>query len=256
MMFVKVHRKESLAVVELDRGKVNAINHSMVQEIRLTFKELQNDPGIRGVIITGKQHYFSAGLDVIELYGYDYDQIKHFWTDFLGMMVDLTRFSKPLIAAISGHCPAGGAIIALTCDFRLMSNHDQYRIGLNEVAVGINITESIFALYSFWLGKRIAYQALLEGRLFNVHEALQVGLIDQIVRPENLLGEAEKKMRLILKANDYILQTTKRMMRSALLNEVAVDLTSEIRERCNYWMSEPSRKEVGALVERLTQGRK
>ncbi|MBK8504899.1 MAG: enoyl-CoA hydratase/isomerase family protein [Saprospiraceae bacterium] len=210
MTFVKTIKKESYAVVVLDRGKVNAINHAMVKEIRQTFQQLEMDDEIRGAIITGKPHYFSAGLDVIELYDYDYDQIQAFWLDFLGMMIDLTKFSKPMIAAISGHSPAGGAIIAITADWRLMAMGEKYLIGLNEVAVGINITSSIFNLYSFWLGKRQAYHALLAGQLFNVNHALEIGLVDQAVELDALVEEAENKLKKILRANDHILRTTKK----------------------------------------------
>ena len=255
MEFLNSYKKEDYAIVELNRGKVNAINHAMVREIRETFADLQNDDSVRGVIITGKPHYFSAGLDVVELYDYDYDQIKQFWIDFLGMMVDLIKFSKPLVAAISGHSPAGGAILALTCDYRLMAEGEKYLIGLNEVAVGINITESIYILYSFWLGKKTAYQALLTGKLFNVNEARQIGLIDQIADLEGLVEEAEHKLKMILRANDYILQSAKKMMRSELVRRVDVDMSATIKERCDYWMSPQSRKELGAFVNRLTQGK-
>ena len=121
MNFVKIEKRNDYAVVTLDRGKVNALNHEMVQEIRSAFEVLKVDAEVRGVIITGKPHYFSAGLDLIELYEYDRAEISAFWVDLMGMMVDLTKFEKPLIGAISGHSPAGGAVIAVTCDHRLMA---------------------------------------------------------------------------------------------------------------------------------------
>lgn len=251
MDFIDVTRIDDYALVSLNRGKVNAINHQMVIEIRQTFSQLQDEPAIRGVIITGKPHYFSAGLDVIELYEYNFDQIKHFWLDFLGMMIDLVKFTKPLIAAISGHSPAGGAIIALTCDYRMMAEGEKYLIGLNEVAVGINITESIFALYSFWLGNRVAYQSLYSGRLYNVQDARAIGLVDQIVELEDLQEAAVNKLKLSFLANDFILQDTKSVMRSELISRIDVDLTEEVERRCAYWMSPQSREEIGRLVNRI-----
>lgn len=252
MDFVRLDKKDTYAIVTLDRGKVNAINHQMVIELREVFMELQSTPEIRGVIITGKPHYFSAGLDVVELYDYDYHQIKTFWRDFLGLTVDLVKFSKPLIAAISGYSPAGGAVIALTCDYRIMAEGEKYLIGLNEVAVGINITEGIYTLYSFWLGARVAYQALYTGRLFNVQEARQIGLIDQIVELEDLIGAAEYKMKTILQPNDFILQDTKRVMRQDLISRLDTDMTEAIEKRCQYWMSPQSRHELGEMVQKLS----
>lgn len=255
MNFINISKKKDYAIVYLDRGKVNAINHAMVREIRQVFDGLKDDDEIRGVIITGKPHYFSAGLDVIELYNYDYAEIKAFWLDFLGMMVDLFKFSKPTIAALSGYSPAGGTIIALTCDYRLMADGEKYLIGLNEVSVGINITQSIFHLYSFWLGNRIAYQALYSGKLFHIQEAMKIGLIDEIVELDDLVQAAENRMQVLLRPNDFILQHTKRAMRANAISKIDVDLTGEVEERCAYWMSPQSREEIGAFVRKLTQGK-
>ncbi|MCB0686372.1 MAG: enoyl-CoA hydratase/isomerase family protein [Saprospiraceae bacterium] len=253
MEFIKISEKKDFAVVTLDRGKVNAINHQMVVELRQVVKMLAERTEIRGLIITGKPDYFSAGLDIVELYEYDYTQIKDFWHQFLRMMIDLVKFPKPSIAAISGHSPAGGAIIALTCDHRIMAEGSKYLIGLNEVAVGISIAKSIFDLYAFWLGSRVAYQALMTGKLFNIIEAREIGLIDEIVPLENLQSHVENMMKVQLMPNDYILQTTKKVMRQDLIRKIDVDLSAEIDERCAFWMSPESRKSLKFFVEKITQ---
>ncbi|NND35118.1 MAG: enoyl-CoA hydratase/isomerase family protein [Saprospiraceae bacterium] len=252
MEFVNIIRKQDGAVLELNRGKVNALNHQMVKEIRTAMAQLANDEQVRGVIITGKPHYFSAGLDLIELYNYSREEISAFWQDFLGMTVDLAKFQKPLIAAISGHSPAGGAVIAITCDYRIMVQSEKYLIGLNEVAVGINITDSIFQLYQFWLGKRYAYQSLLQGRLFSPAEAMKTGLVDQLVDLDDLMPEAELKLQSLLKANDYILRDTKKVMRRQLLKSIDVDMSETIKQRVDYWMSDEARAQLKAFVTNLT----
>lgn len=255
MEFVKITRKNDYAIVSLDRGKVNALNHQMVSEIREAISHLKNDDDVRGAIITGKPHYFSAGLDLIELYQYDRQKIKEFWIDFMGMMIDLAAYEKPLIAAISGHSPAGGTVIALTCDYRFMVHGEKYRVGLNEVAVGIKITDSIFRLYQFWLGRRQAYQALLQGHLFSPDEAWEIGLVDQLVDIEELLPEAELKLHEILKASDHILTDTKKIMRRQLLDEINVDMSETIEARVDYWMSDESQANLKAFVLKLTSGK-
>ena len=76
-------------IVRLNRGTANAINAEMVGELRSTFSMLREDERVRGVILTGKKRFFSAGFDLIELYDYDHQQIKSFWTDFFVLMVEL-----------------------------------------------------------------------------------------------------------------------------------------------------------------------
>ena len=255
MEFVKIIKKQDIAIIELDRGKVNALNHQMVKEIRSAVAQLSSDKQVRGAIIIGKAHYFSAGLDLIELYQYDREQITAFWEDFMRMTIDLARFEKTLVAAISGHSPAGGAVIAITCDYRIMAQGEKYLIGLNEVAVGINITDGIFRLYQFWLGKKNAYQALLQGRLFSPTEAQKFGLVDHLVDLDDLLPQAELKLRTILRANDYILRDTKKVMRQDLLRKIDVDMTTEINQRVNYWMSDESQSNLKAFVAKFKKSK-
>ena len=174
----------------------------------------------------------------------------------MGMMIDLATYEKPLIAAISGHSPAGGTVIAVTCDYRFMVHGEKYRVGLNEVAVGIKITDSIFQLYQFWLGRRQAYQALLEGHLFSPDEALEIGLVDHLVdMEEELLPEAELKLQQILKTSDDILVDTKKIMRRQLLNEINIDMSDTIEARVDYWMSDESQANLKAFVTKLTTGK-
>lgn len=250
---LRVTDKGNYTIVQLDRGKVNAINHEMVNEIRTVFRELSGKAQSRGVIITGKPHYFSAGLDLIELYDYSSDQIAAFWTDFMGMMIDLTKFPKPLIAAISGYSPAGGAIIAITCDYRIMADGEKYHIGLNETAVGIPISENIFPLYSFWLGSRIAHQSLMEGRLFSTDEAKHHGLVDELCSLDDLLPIAEQKIQRLLQANQGILLNAKYQMRKELIKQIDVDMSADIQRRALAWVEPENRELIGKIVDRLTK---
>ncbi len=253
-MCIKMTRRSDYAILHLDRGKVNAINHEMVRKIRQVVAELAGDKSVRGLIIVGKPHYFSAGLDLIELSSYDYHQIRAFWSDFMAMMVDLVKFSKPTIAAITGYSPAGGAVIAITCDHRFMAQGEKYHIGLNEVAVGIIINEGIFRSYCFWLGERQAYQALIEGKLFSVSEALQVGLIDASFPLEELLAAAEQKMLQLLRANDHVLQETKKVMRADWIKAIDIDMEEDLEARSRLWMHPNSQKMIGDIVARLAGG--
>jgi len=79
MNTLKIVKKDNYAIVQLNRGKVNAINFQMVGELSKAFQSFKEEETIRGVIITGKPHFFTAGLDVIELYGYDEKTIKNLW---------------------------------------------------------------------------------------------------------------------------------------------------------------------------------
>ena len=218
--YLTIERKGEYAVLQLDRGKANVINHEMVHEIHAAVDEIEADNSLRGVIYTGKPGFFSAGLDVIELHGYDEDQIRSFFRDFIGMFTKLLAFPKLAICSITGHCPAGGCIIAITCDYRIMADDSKYTIGLNEVAVNILISKIIFDTYSFWIGQRHAHQNLLEGKLLSPQEAHQQGLVDVLCADEDVLKSAEKKMKDYLGFKDHTIVATKAVLRRGLWEKI------------------------------------
>jgi 3,2-trans-enoyl-CoA isomerase len=170
--------KEGYTIIKMDRGKVNAINAEMLSELREVFHNLEEDDAVRGVILTGKPHFFSAGLDLIELIEYDQKQISDFFEALGALYTQLVRFPKPFISAITGHAPAGGCVLALTSDNRYMAEGEKYRIGLNEVAVNIQISQNLTEAYAFWMGDGRASRYLLEGKLLSGPEALSAGLVD------------------------------------------------------------------------------
>ena len=82
MNTIKVNIKDKIAVLALDRSRSNAINSEMVSELYQMIRNIENDDSIAGLILTGKDGFFSAGLDLIELYDYDEVQIREFWSIF------------------------------------------------------------------------------------------------------------------------------------------------------------------------------
>ena len=231
MQFVNTTHKENYSIIQLDRGKVNALNIEFVTELRAAVSEILEKKSARGLILTGKPGYFSAGVDLVALYNYDRDQVYQFWSEFMGLMMDLVRFPKLTMAAISGHCPAGGTVLALTCDHRFLVNFPRTVIGLNEVAVGIRIPAPIFDLYSFWLGNRVAYQALLKGHLFNPEGAKNIGLVDDLYDEEALMSRTEERLQQLLQANSKVVQHAKYVMRKELIARMSIDWEQELQQR-------------------------
>ena len=249
-------KKLDHTIVTLNRGKVNAINHEMVKELRQTFRELQDDPEVKGVILTGQPHYFSAGLDLIELIRYNQSQINDFFGEFGTLYQELVRFPKPLISAISGHAPAGGCVLAVTCDNRYMANGDQYVIGLNEVAVNIQISQDLVDAYAFWMGEGLANRYILEGKLLSGQEAVSAGLIDTLLPLEQVLGHAELKMQQYMKADQEIWINTKKKLRKHWLDKLDKDAGNSLKEAASLWWKPEIRAKMEAYVESFSNKNK
>ena len=249
MNTIQVTIRDKTAVIGLNRGRSNPINAEMMSELTEMINNIENDENIGGLILTGKEG-FSAGLDLIELYDYSEERIRQFWIDFLELVKRLTRFKKPFITAISGHSPAGGCVLALCSDYRIMVE-GKYIIGLNEVPVGIIVPDSIFQLYSFWLGQAKAYRFLLEGKLLNTQEALLHGLVDELVAEGNLATAAERQMQKYLALERNTWQQSKLNCRKELLARVNKDQSESLNKILEQWWSPSTRSILKTIINNL-----
>ncbi len=250
MKFLKVTVKDSLAVVALHRGKSNAMNAGLIDELNNLIINIENDDNIGGLILTGGEGFFSAGLDLIELYDYDETTIKQFWHDFLNFHQTMVRFKKPMVAAISGHAPAGGCVMAIACDYRVMAE-GKFIIGLNEVPVGIILPDAIFHNYAFWLGQKNAYQFLMEGKLMRPEQALEVGLVDELCNAESVISVAEKKIRTYMSFDKTTWQQSKLALRSELIDKVSKDQTATLDIMLKQWWSPSTRSILQTIIQNL-----
>lgn len=253
MNSLELTKKHDYTIVQMNRGKVNAINHEMVQELRKAFRDFENDTAIKGVILTGQPHYFSAGLDLIELIQYNEVQINDFFTTFSTLYLELQQFSKPFISAITGHAPAGGCVLSITSDNRFMAAGDDYRIGLNEVAVSVQISQNIVDGYTFWLGEGLASRYILEGKLLTGAEAISAGLVDALVPLDDLLEHSERKMQHYLQADQEIWRNTKKKTRKHLLEKLDLKAENSFREAARLWWKPEIRAKMETYVQSFSK---
>lgn len=250
MNTIKVTIKDHLSLITLDKGKSNALNREMITELNDILTNISSDPNISGVIITGKEPFFSAGLDLIELYNYNEEEAESFWHLFLKFIANITAFKKPMVAAINGHSPAGGCVIALACDYRVMAE-GKYIIGLNEVPVGIIVPNSIFNLYSFWIGSANASRSLLEGKLFTPEEALQVGLVDELVNPASIITAAERRIRKYMGMESNTWQQSKLSIRKDLIASTGADQNEALKVMLKQWWAPTTRNILKTIIDNL-----
>jgi 3,2-trans-enoyl-CoA isomerase len=250
MNTIKVNVKNKIAIITLDRSRSNPINAEMVHELREIIQNIDKDENTLGLIITGKEGFFSAGVDLIELYNYTETELRDFWTNFLDFVSLFASLKKPVIAAINGHAPAGGCVLALCCDYRIMAD-GKYIIGLNELPVGLIVPNSIFQLYAFWLGNAKAYRFLLEGKLLNPTEALSNGLIDEVVRAESILTAAERQMQKFIQFNQTTWQQSKLNLRQEVLEKLNADESQMLETILKQWWSPSSRSILQTIIGNL-----
>lgn len=256
MNTLKLDSKKDYTIVQMNRGKVNAINSEMVEELRQVFQDIEKNPDVKGVILTGQPHYFSAGLDLIELIQYNKAQIDDFFQAFGALFLELVQFSKPFISAISGHAPAGGCVLAVTSDNRYMAEGDNYLIGLNEVAVNIQISQNLTEAYAYWMGEGLANRYILEGKLLTGPEAVSAGLVDALAPLNEVLGIAENKMQGYMQADPEIWRNTKKKVRQHWLNKLDLNAQNSLKEAATLWWKPEIRAKMEAYVQQFSNKKK
>ena len=241
-----------IAVVSLSRPPVNAINLELINSLREELKRHTGDKSVRGVVLTGRDGCFSAGLDISELFPKDRDYIKSFWGNFSSLLLDLFSFSKPLYSAIGGHCPAGGTVMVIMTDYRVMAD-GSYIIGLNEIDVGLTVPYGIGSVFQYVVGNRNAEDLLLKAKLVPPSDALEYGLVNEICSKEKLVETTLDRISeaSALYSNQQTL--TKKILREPHLDVFRANLDRDTDIILDSWFSDSGQARLGTLYNRLTQ---
>jgi enoyl-CoA hydratase/carnithine racemase len=188
MAFVEVKDHDRVRELRLARPPVNAINPALMSELQAAVAE-----GVRAgkaaLVLSGAPRVFSAGLDVPELLTLDPQALRAAWQSFFALLSELAHCPIPIAAALTGHSPAGGTVLALYADHRVMAE-GKFHIGLNEVRVGLPVPEVLVRALTFAVGERQAARLAVGGLLVDPAEALRVGLVDEVVPPDEVVPRA------------------------------------------------------------------
>ncbi len=241
--------------LRLARPPANALDAALIARLRAEV-EAAAGAGARALVLSSAlPGRFSGGLDVPSLLRLDRVAMATVLDDFFALLRALARSPVPAVAAIDGHAPAGGAVLAIHCDYRVMAEGD-FRIGLNEVQVGLPLPESIHAVLERVVGARQAERLGALGLLIPAAEARAIGLVDELVAAGEVAARALAVARDYLALPPTVMARTRAMCRRPLV-EAVERLESGTMERfLDDWFSAETRAAMTALVERLAARKK
>ncbi|XP_072299672.1 enoyl-CoA delta isomerase 1, mitochondrial isoform X2 [Eucyclogobius newberryi] len=249
---VDFNQSTGVAVLSMQSPPVNSLSLDFLTELCISLEKLEMDRGCRGLILTSSlPKVFSAGLDILEMYGTSPERCGEFWRAVQEMWLKLYGSNMVTIAAINGSSPAGGCLMSMTCDYRIMSDNPRYSIGLNETLLGI--------VAPFWfkdtmlntIGHRNTELALELGLLYNPSEALKIGLVDQLVPQDQLLATATETMTKWLAIPDHARQITKSMMRKSTIDKLTSNREADIQHFVNFITKDSIQKSLRMYLEML-----
>lgn len=188
---IKIESHGKVALVRMDHKVTNAIGHEMITALEEAMREVNEK--FLGMVLAGGSKFFSIGLDLPQLLKLNRADMTEFWMRFENLVLDLYTLPMPTVAAIHGHSPAGGLILALACDYRLASNERKV-LGLNEVKIGLGVPFLAHLILEQLVGGASTREIELEGDFFQPEQAMAIGLLDSLETPQELEKAAVAKI--------------------------------------------------------------
>ncbi|QWN35812.1 enoyl-CoA hydratase-related protein [Cobetia sp. Ld8] len=216
---IVVERRERVGLIILNRPKsLNALNRQLAEETLAVLRELDADPGIGAIVITGNPRAFAAGADIEEMAEKSFTDF--YMDDFLSPWDEVRRISKPIIAAVSGFALGGGCELALLCDFIIASEDAQF--GQPEIKLGILPGIGGSQRLARSVGKAMTMDMVLTGRNIGAQEAKEIGLVARVVPKDELMQNALEAAHTIAGYNTPAVKMAKSAVNTAFetpLNE-------------------------------------
>lgn len=236
--------------LQLARSPVNALNPALCSELSAAIAHAIS-AGAQGIVLSGGPKVFSAGLDVPYLLtlGEDRIALMSAWECFFDAVRALANSPVPVVAAISGHAPAGGCVLALCCDYRVMAQ-GPFQIGLNETRVGLVAPDGIQHLLRRVVGAHRAERLLVGGELVDAERALAMGLVDELAEIEHVTTRARIWLEELLTLPRQPMLQTRAMARADLIAAVQPERIGLARF-IEGWFDPDTQAGLQALVARL-----
>ena len=240
---------DGILELRLARPPVNALNLELLTALREAI-EAAPDQGVRALLLSGSTGVFTGGLDLPWLLSQGIEAVEATWTAFGNVCRALAASPLLSAAAIGGHSPAGGAVICLYADYRVMAR-GPYRIGLNEVQVGLFVPEPIQYAFRRVVGTRQAERMLLAGAMVESEEALAVGLVDELAEPEQVPAQALAWLQNMLKLPGNAQRDTRAIARHDLLESIMDPARMELPRFIEAWQSPQTQAVLQHVVANL-----
>jgi enoyl-CoA hydratase/carnithine racemase len=189
--------ENTVAVIKLNRRVTNALSLEGVDEIIRVLQNVKSDHNVHGLVLSSSNEKFlSIGFDIPQLINLPKKDFRFFYQKFNQMCLDLYTLPKPTIAAITGHAVAGGCILALCCDYRLIAEGHK-AMGLNEIKLGVPVPYLTDCVLHSLVGVRNAREIMETGEFYKPEKLVQMGVVDQVLPLAEVLKESIEKARLL-----------------------------------------------------------
>ncbi len=237
--------------LRLNRPPVNALSTELIAALRQATEQATHD-GARALVLSGSPGIFTAGLDLPFLLQLDRAGVAGLWRELYALMKTLASSPIPVCAAITGHAPAGGTVLAIFCDWRIAARGD-FKLGLTEVQVGIPLPPVIFEGLRRQVGARQAERLSVGGLILSPEESLSVGLVDELASADQVLGNAVAWCESLLALPSEAMLVTRRRARADLAALFEHGFEDELSTVLDHWWSAETQSALNAVLQKMAK---
>jgi len=244
MDYVSYEDHDSVGIIRLRNGVTNAIDLALVTELENLLSQVARDSRVNSLVLTGSNDkFFSIGFAIPFLYDLPKQDFKVFYQAFNRLCLTLYSFPKPTLAAMSGHAIAGGCILALCCDYRLIASGHRL-MGLNEIKLGVPVPYPSDRILREIVGGRQASLIMETGDFYTPEKALLLGLVDQVVSIDELETIAVEKIRGIGALSSPAFALIKHNRVGPVMDHLAQVLEAKEKAFIERWYSTEARQRL------------
>ncbi len=220
-------RSGRVVTITHDDGGANTLTNAIFERYFELLDAAEADESVGAVVLRGRDGFFSAGMDLKWMQTIDRDELGRIGPNMARLAQRIFVFKKPVIAAVTGHAIAGGAIILLACD-RSVAVAGDYKTGLNEVDLGIPFGGFAMKLAQAHLVPAAFGSGLLHGETFRPQRALELGYFDELVPAEQFDARVDALAERAAGLSPMAYQLTKQAMRAELAAEIEEQIASGV----------------------------
>jgi 3,2-trans-enoyl-CoA isomerase len=249
MKMLEIIDHGSIREIRMARPPVNALNPEFVSLQTAAFRDALGQAD--AIVLSGMPGIFSAGLDVVELLPLGRSEMQAFWQAFIDLLETIACAPVPVAAAITGHSPAGGAVISLMADYRVMSN-GAFKIGLNETRVGLVLPPLLQQAMARAVGHRIAEKMLVSGALVAPQQALDIDLVDALEDSfEETVRHAVRWCTKLLELPRHSMLANREIARTQFKEAFSTIAADAVKKLTDAWFSDATQTVLHDFVAKL-----
>lgn len=251
MEMIAIEQIDDVAMVKLNRSVTNPINLDLVTELKERISHVRHAPDIRAVVLTSaSEKFFSIGFDIPEFFNLGEKDFMVFYSAFNQACLDLFTLPKPTIAAMKGHAIAGGYILALCCDYRIIAEGRKL-VGLNEIKLGVPVPYVADSILRNTVGGLNAREIMIGGEFYPSDQAVNLGMVDEIEPLPTMVDKAIEKARALGSLPNRAGSIIKRNRVEPIETEIRRRLEEKEKLFLECWFSKETRRQLKAAIEKF-----